>query len=112
MNFLGQIEVQPKTPPAKATEGEEAKGESPSTKHPEWYYKVFDEIDALGKPVKQGNHLEFNYYKKLFVIINSHTRAQLADDKKAKLAKRREHLKNNEQKEYAKIVTELMGKEE
>lgn len=109
MNILGQIEVQPKTPTKTI---EEAKGESPATNYPEWYQKVFEEIDALGKPVKSGGRLDFDYYKKLFAIITKHTRAHLADDKKEKLTKRREYLKYNEQKEYAKIVTELMGKEE
>jgi hypothetical protein len=54
----------------------------------------FEEIDALGPPVKEPNGmLKFEYYKNMFMIISRHSKGRFAEEKKDLVAKRRKFLK-------------------
>jgi hypothetical protein len=56
--------------------------------------------------------LSFPYYKDVFMIISKHSKARFADEKKDFIAKRRNALKSNNDREYKEIVKEMIQKEE
>lgn len=75
--------------------------------------KVLEEIDALGPPKKGMNGLlAFDYYQKVFFIIQKHAKTRFAVEKADLLKRRREFLKDGKMSDYKEVVKEMIQKEE
>ena len=74
---------------------------------------LFDEIDLLGPPKKAANgFLAYDYFKKVFVLIQKHSKAKQAQERKEMIAKRRKYLKEGNEELYKGVVREMIEKEE
>ncbi len=75
--------------------------------------EVMEEIQALGQPrFNAQGFLEFEYYKKLFAIINKYAKLSFQEDKKILTQSRREALKQGQTDKYREIVQEMIQREE
>lgn len=74
---------------------------------------LLDDIDQLGDVKKGPNgYLQYDYYKRVFILIQKHSKLRQQDERKEAVAKRRQFLKDGNEEEYKRIVKELIEREE